>query len=156
MSNPDQTYKAFVDELKQAGLNLCAGFSLNTLPQAVLDALPENTASEYQSLLLVGTKGGAFWRYIQSTETIVNHPFDTVSRKLTQDLFQKHYPGAAMLCLYPGSDFIIPLQQLGHHVGWGRASILGLDIHPQYGTWFAYRTVLLVSQLLPQKPKSIC
>ena len=152
MSNPDQIYKTFVDELKQVGLNLCASFSLEKLPKTVINALPANAASQFRSLLLVGTKGGEFWQYIQATEANQSHPFDTVSRKLTQDTFQRNYPQAQALCLYPGSDYVVPLQQLGHLVGWGRASVLGLDIHPLYGTWFAYRTVLLVAQVLPQSP----
>ena len=150
MSNPNQTYKGFVTQLKQTGLNLCASFDLHALPQAIYQSLPESSSQHYQSLLLVGTKGGDFWQYLQTKNENVDHPFDMISQSVTQDILRKVYPQVKTQCVYPSKDYVIPLQQLGHLVGWGRPSILGLDINPEYGTWFAYRTALLVSEALPQ------
>ena len=150
MSNPDQTYNGFVTQLKRVGLNLCASFNLHELPKAVEETLPERLSSNYNSLLLVGTRGGEFWQYLQTINENPDHPFDNISQKVTEKILRKAYPQVKTLCLYPSKEYILPLQKLGHLVGWGRPSILGLDIHPQYGTWFAYRTALLVSEPLPQ------
>ena len=150
MSNPHETYKHFLTALDQVGLNLCASFSLSELPDSVKKALPDKPEQHYQSLLLVGTKGGNFWQYLKRIDKLEGHPFDTISLSITQKILHDFYAEVKTLCLYPNSEYIIPLQQLGHLVGWGRPSILGLDINPKYGTWFAYRTALLVSESFPQ------
>ena len=154
MSKPHETYKNFLAELDQVGLNLCASFSISELPDTIKASLPKNSEQHYNSLLLVGTKGGKFWKYLQQINQPEGHPFDSISLSMTQRIFAKSYSGVRTYCLYPGSEYVVPLQQLGHIVGWGRPSILGLDINQQYGTWFAYRTVLLVAESLPQTPRA--
>ena len=154
MSNPHQTFKSFVAQLNRVGLNLCASFNLGNLPQTVKKTLPGNAQQHFRSLLLVGTNGGNFWQHLQTMDEKQDHPFDMISQRLTEEILTHSYPQIKTLCLYPSSEYVLPLQQLGHLVGWGRPSILGLDINQEYGTWFAYRTALLVSELLPQTKTS--
>jgi len=160
MSKSFQTFNEFVANLEQIGLNLCAAFDLNTLPQSIIDTMPTDVLDQYKSLLLVGTKGSAFWQHLKDTDSTDGHCFDEMSQTLTLEVLNKHYSELKTLLLYPNSDYVLPLQQLGHRVGWGRPSVLGLDIHPEFGTWFAYRTAIVVSEELPQtksaQTKEVC
>ncbi len=149
MSESHVTYKNFVAGLTQVGLNLCASFRLGELPAVIMDSLPSKAEELYCSLLLVGAKGGDFWQYLQTVDEVEEHPFNTVSQRVTVKILRSSYPGMRIKFLYPGTEYTIPLQQLGRLAGWGRPSMLGLDIHGEYGTWFAYRNALLVSEPLP-------
>lgn len=149
MSKPHKAYESFLAQLRQVGLNLCASFSVSELPGNIKDRLPIRSVEQFGTLLLVGSKGGDFWQYLQSIEKDYEHPLDTVSLHETSRVLNKVYPEIRILRLHPGHEYTIPLQQLGHLAGWGRPSILGLDIHREYGTWFAYRAALLVSEPLP-------
>lgn len=150
MSNPGETYEKFLEELDRIGLDLCASFAIRDLPVSILASLTDNAGELYRSLLLVGSRGARFWDYLQSVNDVTGHPFNTVSQKMTEKILRDCYPQISILCLYPGDEYRLPLQQLGHLAGWGRPSALGLDIDQQHGTWFAYRTALLVSESLPQ------
>ena len=149
MSKRLETYTKFVGNLEQVGLNLCATFDLCELPQSIIDTMPEDSMSRFKSLLLVGTKGSAFWQHLKNIDKTAGHCFDEMSQALAIEVLNKSYSELNTLVLYPSSEYVLPLQQLGHLVGWGRPSVLGLDIHPEFGTWFAYRTAILVSEQLP-------
>ncbi len=142
-------YQNMVTELNDCGLNLVAAFDIFVLPESITATFPENADKHYQSLLLVGTKGSEFWQHLKSINKTQGHCFDEMSQKITVDTFSENYPQAQQLVLYPSSEYVLPLQQLGRLVGWGRRSILGPDINAEYGTWFAYRTAMLVSEELP-------
>jgi hypothetical protein len=43
----------------------------------------------------------------------------------------------------------VPFQRLGRAAGLGPPSPLGLQIHPTYGPWWAYRALVVVDQALP-------
>jgi hypothetical protein len=150
MSKAHGRYTNFLAQLNHVGLNLVASFNIDELPDTVKDAVPKEIQTLYKSLLLVGSKGGEFWQYLQSINDIEGHTFNNNSLRLTNKFLHNAYAGIKTLCLYPSTQYTLPLQKLGHLAGWGRPSILGLDIHREYGTWFAYRTALLVSESLPQ------
>jgi ferredoxin len=54
----------------------------------------------------------------------------------------EHFP-------FLGEPFVIPFQRLGRAVGLAGSSPLGLQIHPTYGAWWAYRAVIVVDVELP-------
>ena len=47
---------------------------------------------------------------------------------------------------------LIPFQRLGRAAGLGGPGPLGLQIHPTYGAWWAYRALLVVDCALPALP----
>jgi ferredoxin len=47
---------------------------------------------------------------------------------------------------------VIPFQRLGRAAGLGGPSPLGLQIHPFYGPWWAYRALLVIDRELPPSP----
>ena len=154
MSKTFEAYYKFVSQLEHIGLNLCAVFDIATLSEEVIQTLPDTANEDYPCLLLVGTKGSGFWNYLQDTNQTDGHAFDQVSEQKTLELLSDQFPNIKTITVYPHDDYMIPLQKLGHRVGWGRPSLLGLHIHADYGTWFAYRTALLVSETFPQTEDS--
>jgi hypothetical protein len=44
---------------------------------------------------------------------------------------------------------VIPFQRLGRAAGLGGSGPLGLQIHPTYGPWWAYRALLIVDREIP-------
>jgi ferredoxin len=62
---------------------------------------------------------------------------------------------------FVGSAPVLPFQRLGRAAGLGPASPLGLQIHPVYGPWWAYRAALVfkddVSAVAPSPaPHDVC
>ncbi len=149
MDQVSYTYQNMIGDLEDCGLNLVAAFDISVLPESITNTLPDRAQEDYSSLLLVGTKGSSFWQHLKSINKTQGDCLDEMSQKITIDIFSTHFANARYLVLYPHSEYVIPLQQLGHLVGWGRPSILGPGINIEYGTWFAYRTAMLVSESLP-------
>ena len=51
----------------------------------------------------------------------------------------------------PGAH--LPFQRLGRAAGLGASSPLGLQVHPTYGPWWAYRGLIVVDVALPPGPR---
>lgn len=50
-----------------------------------------------------------------------------------------------------GTSPIVPFQRLGRAAGLGGPGPLGLQIHPTYGAWWAYRALVVVDRALPAR-----
>ncbi|GIS88980.1 MAG: hypothetical protein CM1200mP18_16900 [Gammaproteobacteria bacterium] len=58
--------------------------------------------------------------------------------------------GIRVLGMYTGGSPLsrataIALQKLGKFAGWSHPSPIGIDLHPRYGPWFAFRAVFLIN-----------
>jgi ferredoxin len=53
---------------------------------------------------------------------------------------------------FDGADPLIPFQRLGRAAGLGGPGPLGLQIHPAFGPWWAYRALVVVDGELPSVP----
>ena len=53
---------------------------------------------------------------------------------------------------FAGAAPLIPFQRLGRAAGLGGPGPLGLQIHPVYGPWWAYRALIVVDRPLPPAP----
>jgi hypothetical protein len=51
-----------------------------------------------------------------------------------------------------GSRPLIPFQRIGRAAGLGGPGPLGLQIHPRFGPWWAYRALIALDRPLPQSP----
>ena len=64
------------------------------------------------------------------------------------------HPGRARL-LFPFTDSVpaLPFQRLGRAAGLGAPGPLGLQIHPSYGPWWAYRGLIALVPTGDREPE---
>jgi hypothetical protein len=96
------------------------------------------------SLLIFGNGGKEFWSHASLplddfTKTQIIHWGKT---HLKEDLTNNFF--------YPKDHLIIALQQLGRKLNLCAQSPIGIDIHPTFGLWFAFRAVVFTTQELPE------
>ena len=142
--------------LDQAGLNLQAVFNLDGLPDELVSALrqrfdPEN---RYRQLILIGHAGKALWQAVKRDGVKSENPIDDFSVRAVEQWFDREFSGCAHEIVYPG-EIPVGLQALGTLAGWHHPSPLKVGIHQHWGTWYAYRVVLLAaSDFSPSQPES--
>lgn len=129
--------------LFDAGLKLQAAIAITD----VAVPLPE-AASTYNQLIVLGHGGPD---YFEQTPVEGENPLDDRAIRLFQD-FMMRIGCAEYEILYPINQTLIDLRTLGVELGWQRDSHLGLGIHPDWGTWFAYRLVAATRTHLPVTP----
>lgn len=135
-------------ELDAAGLNLQAVFDVTQLPADVRRALPVDAHGPWRQLLLIGHLGPRFWRQASAAGLHGEHPLDTFSRARVAAWLEQHFPGVRHALLYPG-DAPVGLQRLGVLAGWHQPSPIMLGVTRDWGSWFAYRAVLVADTDLP-------
>jgi len=139
--------------LDDAGLNLQAVFNLADLPPPVRATLePEAGSGCYRQLILLGHGGRRLWEAVQAEGPVGPDPIDRFSTATTIRWFDASFPGRARTVLYPG-DRPVGLQALGTLAGWHYPSPFMVGINQRWGSWFAYRVVLLAdTELTPTPP----
>ena len=137
--------------LADGGLNLLAVFDCAGLPEASAQIMAASGVPlpDYQRLVLVGHGGRRMWQALQEKGMATDDPVDHYSITLTQQFIHDYLEDSPPLWLYPGTEFLIPLQQLGEAAGWSYPSPLGSGISPVFGVWFAYRAAFLIDSDLP-------
>ena len=84
------------------------------------------------------------WQAVQQspfsneTDLIDSFSIDVVKSYFEQELSNCNYH-----LLYPSPVRNIPLQALGKLAGWHHASPFRIGINANYGSWYAYRVVIL-------------
>lgn len=135
--------------LDRAGLNLLAVFDLAALPaetRARLD--PEQ---RYRQLVLIGHGGRTLWERVQAAGLSSEHPIDDFSMAAVSAWFAAQLPGQSFSFVYPG-DAPIGLQTLGKLAGWHHESPFRVGINATWGSWFAYRALVLADTALDPTP----
>ena len=61
--------------------------------------------------------------------------------------------GHAVSFPFEGAAPLIPFQRIGRAAGLGAPGPLGLQIHPVFGPWWAYRALVVVNRVLPARPR---
>lgn len=131
--------QAFFDA---AGLNRQAVFKLAALPSGVRDTLGA-AANAYRQLILLGHAGRRLWECVQASACRDSpHPIDDFTRQTIATCFAGELQGQTYTLLYPGEQ-AIGLQGLGELAGWHHASPFRVGIDAEWGSWFAYRAVIL-------------
>lgn len=140
--------------LQAQGLNLVAVFSLADLPQDVLDALGQVDATwcEFRQLILIGHLGGAFWDALQRRGMHGAHPVDQFTTEQVAAWMKGPMQGRRWRLVFPGAH-PVGLQRLGALAGWHQVSPLGVGVDAQWGSWFAYRAVVLADTDLAPTPR---
>lgn len=139
-----------IDFLAQGGLNLFAILDCAALPPDVTALLATAVTNPTHGRLVITAHGGTrFWHALQQYGLHTEHPVDHYSLSLTRQFIHRCLDDAGHQMLYPQTDIFLPLTRLGDLAGWSTPSPLGLGIHPQFGLWFAYRTVFYTRAPLP-------
>lgn len=140
--------------LDNAGLNLQAVLDLDTLPTEIVAELRRrhDPAQRYRQLILIGHAGKTLWDAVKASGIRSENPIDDFSVRTVKQWFSAHFADNAHEVIYPG-DIPVGLQALGKIAGWHHASPLKIGIQQEWGTWYAYRVVLLAdSDLAPSQP----
>ncbi len=135
--------------LDQAGLNRQHIFDCASLPAALSATLA--APAELGQLILIGHAGRRLWDCVQAAQQDDPNPIDTYSIATVDRIFEQFLPGRTRRCCYPGPT-PIGLQALGRLAGWHHPTPFMVGIDPHWGSWFAYRLVLLVDSHFPPTP----
>ena len=126
--------------LNENGLNRQAIFDVVDLPAEIRSQLK----TESGQLILVGHGGRLLWERVQAAGQSSSNPIDDFAVATIQRWFADFLPGQHYQILYPG-DQIIGLQALGKLAGWHQPSPFMVGIDSEWGSWFAYRAVVLAN-----------
>jgi ferredoxin len=151
----DDLLTALARPLAELGLNVIlsltpAAFDVAAAP-LTLDGLLAGAAGA----LLVGSGGPTFFdRFDGSPEAVDNAPdpldryTERVITRATRDALAPR--AATHVVQFPfGLRPLIPFQRLGRAAGLGGPGPLGLQIHPAFGPWWAYRALIVLDRPLP-------
>jgi len=103
-------------------------------------------------IVLLGSVGRTLWEIVRRDHWQDSDPIDRYSIRIVEELRELHWHGQKIEWLHPG-PCPIPIQRLCRQAGWSHPSLLGLDIHAQFGTWFACRAVIVVSRSIECTPR---
>lgn len=138
--------------LNAQGLNLQAVFNVQDLPDDVRAALPGQETKPYRQLLLIGHRGRLMWQQLTQQGMAGEHPVDAFTQDHVSAWLVSAQPGRAYRFVYPGPTSV-GLQRLGMLAGWHHASPFMVGVNDQWGSWFAYRAVVLAdTSLAPTQP----
>lgn len=137
-------------QFDQAGLNRQHVFDLDALPPEARATLGDT--SGFHQLIMLGHGGKRLWAQVKAVEMPGEHPIDDYTIKIVKQVFAAHFADKKYRILYPG-ETAIGLQQLGTLAGWHQPSPFMLGIDREWGSWFAYRAVVLAdTDFLPFLP----
>jgi epoxyqueuosine reductase len=136
--------------LDEVGLNLQTVFNLADLPADVLDTLgmADDERDRYTQLILIGHRGRDCWAALQQRGMHGTHPLDQFATERVQDWMTRAWPTAQWRQVFPGPH-PVGLQRLGALAGWHRPSPFWVGVDAEWGSWFAYRAVVLADTALP-------
>lgn len=143
---PQSTPLPLADVLNHAGLNRQHVFDLAALPVDLV--APLAPAPHERQLILFGHAGRRMWECVQAEGIHSAHPIDDYSVRTVTAWLARALPQARTRLVFPGTQRI-GLQRLGAIAGWHRASPFMVGIDSVWGSWFAYRAVVLTDTALP-------
>lgn len=126
------------------GLNLHAVLDLHALPPEVRASLGVSDLSLYRQLVLLGHAGRDFWNALQRRGMHGSDPVDTFTTECVRHWMALQHPGVRWAQVFPGTA-PVGLQRLGQLAGWHHAAPFGLGVNTPWGSWFAYRAVVLTN-----------
>lgn len=137
--------------LDGAGLNRQHVFNLSELPPDLRDTLqPQPHESQ---LLLFGHGGRRLWDCVQGQASTEAHPIDSHSIRTVRGWLATALPTARARWVFPG-ETLVGLQRLGQLAGWHHPSPFMVGIDSVWGSWFAYRAVIITDTSLAATPKA--
>lgn len=133
------------------GLEVFGVFDTRELPDEIARVLDRAGVerSVFRQLILVGHVGRELWAALASSGVRSDDPIDDYSVRIIEEHFAARFPGRRYRILYPGGDALLPLQRLGALAGVHHATPFMVGIDQRWGTWFAYRAVVVADTDLP-------
>lgn len=128
------------DALNAAGLNRHFVFDLAALPAAEKATLGDTT--DFRQLILLGHGGRRLWERVKASGITSEHPIDDYTVRTVENWLADRLPGKAFRIIYPGEQ-PVGLQELGKLAGWHHASPFMIGVDHEWGSWYAYRAVVL-------------
>ncbi len=130
--------------LNEKGLNIQAVININNIPAKLLSTINNSVTNtdQFKQLIILGHLGKLLWEKVNASTSGSDNPIDDYASLIVNNLFSQYYPDNHFEIAYPGSE-VIGLQQLGQLAGWHNASPFKVGINDQWGSWFAYRAVVL-------------
>ena len=111
-----------------------------------------------RSAILIGSGGREFFdRFVAETlpgdgapNPLDRFTRETIERIVRETLARSRVGQRVLFPFRVESDTeVIPFQRLGRAAGLGAPGPLGLQIHPEYGPWWAYRALLVLDEEAP-------
>lgn len=136
-----------LEYLNACGINLFHAFDTDSIATSISDAVPHLNLNQYPTTILVANAGYKFWQSMKDAKVEGEDPIDQYSTTIVQR-YSQHFLDAEFELLYP-SDYPVSLRTIGSKTGWSHDSPMGISIHPEFGLWFAYRALFMVSTPLP-------
>lgn len=136
--------------LDEAGLNRQHVFDMRDLPSDLTGPLQPGEAD--RQLILLGHAGRQLWKCVKASGMASDHPIDDYSEAVARRWLAQALPQVRARIVFPSGlapGQRVGLQRLGQLAGWHHASpfFVGIDAH--WGSWFAYRVVILADSELP-------
>lgn len=124
------------------------------LPIEMLDALKKSVEdiSKYNQLIVIGHGGATLWKNVSQNGFKTSDPIDEFAITTTSSFFDNDQNIKDFKFIFPGNN-VIPLQSLGRLAGWHHPSLFRIGINEKWGSWFAYRAVILTSSNYTITPK---
>ena len=144
-------FNAGIHFLAENGLTLFTSLKISLLPEPLQLQIKENQIplDSFSHLMMTGHGGKLFWQKLQEKEMPTADPVDQLSVQLTQQFIDHYLGNPEHLLLYPLTQYLVPLTQLGEVANWSHPAPIGQGINPEYGVWFAYRTAFLLNGRFP-------
>lgn len=136
--------------LDAAGLNRQHVFDLADLPATLLATL--DVAAGERQLILIGHGGRQLWERLQASGMAGDDPIDDYSTRTIRHWFAQELPEHRWRILFPGAR-PIGLQALGALAGWHQPSPLMIGVDAEWGSWYAYRAVVIADTAFAPSPR---
>ena len=148
------------EALAPLGLNVLLPLAPAAFDAAAAPVLPQLTLAallpEALGAVVVGSGGSTLFDHFSAeapeARDGVPNPFDWFTRRVVAEAVRASLEplGVRYVVHHPfGGEPVIPFQRLGRAAGLGGPSPLGLQVHPTYGAWWAYRALVVVDRELP-------
>ncbi len=128
----------------QHGLNLQCVFDISQLPADMKTQLETQLPNlkQFRQLILLGHGGREMWHALPEQAWQQKHPIDDTTIDHIHTWCRQQLPNKNYEVAYP-SNKPIGLQTLGSLAGWHFPSPFMVGINNIWGSWFAYRAVIL-------------
>ncbi len=134
-----------IQALKDSGLNIFLSIKVCDLPE---DIFPFSDEQKTKTLCLIGNGGKSLWENLPHPIDVKTNPIDFFTQNKMQE-FAKNSLNDEIEILYPNDSYTMPLQKIGRAMNLCTQSPIGIDIHPEFGLWFAFRGIFLTSEEMP-------
>jgi epoxyqueuosine reductase len=135
--------------LAQQGLHIVRPLTPASAAQAGFSL--DQVLAGARGALVVGDGGGDFFAGFAAAGVTGPDPLDRYTEQVIPAVLAAVLPSGSYALRFPFAG-TLPMQRLGEAAGLPPAGPLGIQIHPLYGPWWAYRALVVLAQSLPLLP----